>query len=78
MPQEQLAGDGNEVRRSLLSMGLKLGEDKQAKDLLIRYLLSCHPIDRVRTVNSMSLEGRTHLVIRDVNTKEIGTRSGGN
>ncbi len=58
MPQELLAGDGNEVRKTLLSMGLKIGEDRQAKDLLTRYLLSCHPIDRVRTVDRTGWHGQ--------------------
>ncbi len=62
MPQELLAGDGNEVRKTLLSMGLKIGEDRQAKDLLTRYLLSCHPIDRVRTVDRTGWHGQFYVL----------------
>ena len=49
MPQEFLGGDGSEIRKTLLSKGLKLGDDKRVKELLIRYLLSCDPPDRIRS-----------------------------
>jgi putative DNA primase/helicase len=62
MPQELLAGDGGEVRRTLLSMGLKIGEDKRAKELLTRYLLSCDPIDRVRTIDRTGWHGQFYVL----------------
>ncbi|MBM3196269.1 MAG: DUF927 domain-containing protein [Chlamydiae bacterium] len=62
MPQELLAGDGNEIRRTLLSMGLKIGEDKRAKDLLTKYLLSCDPIDRVRTIDRTGWHGQFYVL----------------
>ncbi|MEI6531847.1 MAG: DUF927 domain-containing protein, partial [Chlamydiota bacterium] len=74
MPQEQLAGDGNEVRKTLLSMGLKLGEDRQAKDLLIRYLLSCHPIDRVRTVDRTGWHGQSYVFPDGLIGKKTGEK----
>lgn len=62
MPQELLAGDGSEVRKTLLSMGLKIGEDRKAKDLLTRYLLSCDPIDRVRTIDRTGWHGQSYVL----------------
>lgn len=62
MPQELLAGDGSEIRKTLLSMGLKIGEDRKAKDLLTRYLLSCDPIDRVRTIDRTGWHGQSYVL----------------
>jgi putative DNA primase/helicase len=62
MPQELLAGDGGEVRKALLSKGLKLGEDRKAKELLHRYLLSCDPPDRVRSVDRTGWYGQTYVL----------------
>jgi putative DNA primase/helicase len=62
MPQELLAGDGGEVRKVLLSRGLKIGEDRKAKELLIRYLLSCDPIDRVRIIERTGWYGQTYVL----------------
>lgn len=62
MPQELLAGDGGEIRKVLLSKGLELGEDRRAKDLLIRYLLSCRPTDRVRSVDRTGWYGHTYVL----------------
>ncbi len=62
MPQELLAGDGSEVRKTLLSMGLKIGEERRAKDLLTRYLLSCDPIDRVRTIDRTGWHGQSYIL----------------
>ncbi|HEY2810075.1 MAG TPA: DUF927 domain-containing protein [Rhabdochlamydiaceae bacterium] len=62
MPQELLAGDGSEVRKTLLSMGLKIGEDKRAKEFLTRYLLSCDPIDRVKTIDRTGWHGQFYVL----------------
>jgi putative DNA primase/helicase len=62
MPQELLAGDGSEVRKMLLSMGLKIGEDRKAKDFLTRYLLSCDPIERVRTIDRTGWHGQLYVL----------------
>lgn len=62
MPQEFLSGDGGEIRKILLSKGLKLGEEKKAKELLHRYLLSCDPIDRVRTIDRTGWYGQTYVL----------------
>jgi putative DNA primase/helicase len=62
MPQELLAGDGGEIRKILLSKGLKLGEEKKAKELLLRYLLSCEPIDRVRSIDRTGWYGQTYVL----------------
>lgn len=74
MPQELLAGDGNEVRKILLSMGLKIGEDRQAKDLLTRYLLSCHPTDRVRTVDRTGWHGQLYVLPEGPIGKQTGEK----
>ena len=62
MPQELLAGDGGEIRKMLLGLGLKIGEDKRVKELLSRYLLSCDPIDRVRTVDRTGWHGQCYVL----------------
>lgn len=72
MPQELFAGDGSEVRKTLLSMGLKIGEDRQAKELLTRYLLSCHPTDRVRTIDRTGWHGQSYVLPEG----QIGKHSG--
>ena len=61
MPQELLAGDGGEVRKALLSKGLKLGEERKAKEFLHRYLLSCDPHERVRSVDRTGWHGQTYI-----------------
>lgn len=65
MPQELLAGDGGEVRKALLSKGLKLGEDRKAKELLLRYLLSCDPLDRVRSIDRTGWHGQTYVLPKE-------------
>lgn len=62
MPQELLAGDGSEIRKTLLGRGLRIGEDRRAKDLLMRYLLSCDPIDRVRTVDRTGWHDQSYIL----------------
>lgn len=62
MPQEMLAGDGGELRKMLLSMGLKIGDDRKTKELLNRYLLSCDPIDRVRTIDRTGWYGQSYVL----------------
>ena len=74
MPQELLAGDGGEVRKTLLSMGLKIGEDRQAKELLTRYLLSCHPTDRVRTIDRTGWHGQFYVLPEGKIGKQTGEK----
>lgn len=74
MPQELLAGDGSEIRKTLLSMGLKIGEDRKAKDLLTRYLLSCDPIDRVRTVDRTGWHGQFYVLPDEPIGKQTGEK----
>lgn len=62
MPQEMLAGDGREIRGALLARGLRIGDDRRVKDLLIRYLLSCNPIDRVRTAEITGWHGQFYIL----------------
>lgn len=70
MPQELLTGDGSEVRKVLLSKGLKLGEERKAKELLLRYLLSCDPIDRVRSIERTGWYGKTYVLPLETLGKE--------
>jgi putative DNA primase/helicase len=70
MPQELLAGDGGEVRKALLSKGLKLGEDRKAKELLHRYLLSCDPPDRVRSIERTGWYGQTYVLPKETLGKQ--------
>ena len=62
MPQELLGGDGGEVRKVLLSKGLKLGNEKRAKDLLISYLLSCDPEERARSIDRTGWYGQSYVL----------------
>lgn len=71
MPQELLAGDGTEIRKILLSKGLRLGEDRKAKELLTRYLLSCDPIQRVRSVDRIGWFGQTYVLPDRVLGKQL-------
>ena len=73
MPRELLA-DGGELRKTLLSKGLKLGEDKSAKDLLIKYLLSCDPDDRVRTIDRTGWYGQSYVLPRETLGQQIGEK----
>lgn len=45
MPARLLAGDGNEYRSVLLSMGLRIAPGSKARNLLTLYLQSCRPAD---------------------------------
>ncbi|MGC1878876.1 MAG: DUF927 domain-containing protein [Rhabdochlamydiaceae bacterium] len=74
MPQELLASDGGELRRILLSKGLRLGEDKRAKDLLTRYLLSCDPINRVRTIDRTGWHGQMFVLPEETLGKLSGEK----
>jgi putative DNA primase/helicase len=62
MPQELLGGDGSEVRKTLLSKGLRLGNDKKSKDLLVSYLLSCDPDNRVRSIDRTGWYGQSYVL----------------
>lgn len=74
MPQELLSGDGGEIRKMLLSKGLKIGEDRKAKDLLTRYLLSCDPVDRVRTIDRTGWHGQSYVLPEGPIGKRIGEK----
>ncbi len=74
MPQEFLAADGSGVRKTLLSMGLRIGEDRKAKDLLTRYLLSCDPTDRVRTIDRTGWHGQSYVLPEGAIGKQIGEK----
>ena len=50
MPMEMLAGDGNEYRRILLSMGLTIAPGKKVREYLTHYIQSAEPEMRARSV----------------------------
>jgi putative DNA primase/helicase len=74
MPQELLASDGGELRKILLSKGLRLGEEKKSKDLLTRYLLSCDPISRVRTIDRTGWYGQMFIFPEETVGKQTGEK----
>ncbi len=74
MPQELLGGDGGEIRRKLLSMGLKLGNDKRSKELLISYLLSCDPESRVRSIDRTGWYEQSYVLPEKTLGKQTGER----
>lgn len=74
MPQELLGGDGGEVRRALLSKGLKLGNEKKSKDLLTSYLLSCDPQDRVRSIDRTGWYGQSYVLPQKTLGKQTGEK----
>ena len=50
MPMELLSGDGNEYRKALLSMGLKIAPGRKPRDLLTMYIQTAEPCLKVRCV----------------------------
>lgn len=63
MPQELLAGSGEELRRELLSMGLEISPKKRL--MFGDYLQSRVPRDRVRCATSVGWCGRHAFVLPD-------------
>ncbi len=51
MPMELLAGDGNEYRRNLLSMGLQIAPGRKARELLTTYIQTTEPQLKAMCVN---------------------------
>ncbi len=74
MPQALLAGDGSELRKTLLSMGLRIGDDRRAKECLTRYLLSCDPIDRVRTIDRTGWYEQSYVLPEGLIGKHTGEK----
>ena len=74
MPQALLAGDGGELRKTLLSMGLRIGDDRKAKECLTRYLLSCEPIDRVRTIDRTGWYEQSYVLPEGLIGKKAGEK----
>lgn len=64
MPQELLAGDGVELRRELLSMGLEIVAGKQ-RGLFFEYLQHRVPDARIRCATSVGWYGRDAFVLPD-------------
>lgn len=49
MLDEMLAGDGVELRKELMSLGLKMNLTRSSKEKLVNYLNSCNPKERSMT-----------------------------
>jgi len=65
MPFELLSGDGAEVRKMLLSGGLKVSNRKVAKDLLLEWLLNEKPETVVRSVFAIGWQDGGVYVLHD-------------
>ena len=50
MPMELLAGDGSEIRRHLLNLGVEMATTKKERQLLLSYLQSTRPNKRAQSV----------------------------
>jgi uncharacterized protein (DUF927 family) len=74
MPQELLGGDGGEIRKKLLSMGLKLGNEKRSKELLISYLLSCDPELRARSIDRTGWYEQSYVLPDKTLGKQTGEK----
>lgn len=72
MGAEMFAGDGNEIRRELLRMGLKIGNGSQAKNKLVEFLQASVPLEWTRWTNRGGWYGDA-FVFPD---KTIGTYQG--
>lgn len=65
MPMSLLAGDGNEYRSRLLSLGLEITPTRKAKELLARYIQETKPAHRVRCVETVGWHNEA-FVLPDV------------
>lgn len=74
MPQEILGGDGSELRKTLLAGGLKLGSEKKCKELLVSYVLSCDPTDRVRSIDRTGWYGQSYVLPETTLGQQIGEK----
>ncbi|MCL2872596.1 MAG: DUF927 domain-containing protein [Betaproteobacteria bacterium] len=62
MPSRMLAGDGNEYRSNLLSMGLRLTPGTHAKAKLTEYLQTTHTDALVRCADVIGWHGRSFVL----------------
>lgn len=62
VPAELLAGDGLEVRRELMRLGLDVAPSKRARDLLSTYLQVCAVTERARCVERLGWMGGVYVL----------------
>jgi uncharacterized protein (DUF927 family) len=62
MPRSVLAGDGTEVRRSLLDGGLYVGAGTKARNLLTQFLTGVHVEQRAKAVSSIGWYGSAYVL----------------
>ncbi len=62
MPMELLSGDGNEYRRTLLSMGLQIAASTKARNLLTQYIQTAKMDKRARCVERTGWHGRVFVM----------------
>lgn len=74
MPMSLLAGDGNECRRVLMNMGLTIGPSPKARNLLSRYIQTCEPESRARSVSRTGWYERAFVLPDEVIGEPEGER----
>lgn len=62
MPMELLAGSGDEYRRHLLSLGLRIDPGSKPRSLLTAYIQGCAPLARVRCVSRPGWHGNCFVL----------------
>lgn len=62
MPMEMLSGDGADYRRQLLSMGLEISSEKNARTHLNEYIQRAQPIEKVRCVPRVGWNGKNYVL----------------
>jgi putative DNA primase/helicase len=66
MPMELIAGDGTELRRVLLDLGLHFATGAKARAALIQFLSSYEPVDRALSVPHVGWHGRAFVLPDEV------------
>ena len=66
MPMEMLAGDGLELRKKLLNIGVQLSYGKTARSHLIHYITHQKPSKTIRTVDRLGYTGKSYVLPEQV------------
>ncbi|MBF0283964.1 MAG: DUF927 domain-containing protein [Magnetococcales bacterium] len=66
MPMSLLAGDGTELRSTLLSMGLELSQNRKARELLADYIQRARPERTARCVDKTGWHGQVFVMPENV------------
>jgi putative DNA primase/helicase len=73
MPARLLAGDGNEYRSALLSMGLRIAAGTKARNLLTQYLQTRQPQENATCADRVGWhQGRAYVFPRETIMREAG------